>query len=89
MVRKGDAVFHTLFTYKLRQVVIFGNVEITQWALVQLMRNNIDTVFMSYDGRYLGRIAAPESRNEKPGKPGEAWGLLLTFLLLWIHKSQE
>lgn len=63
VVRKGDAVFHTLFTYKLRQVVIFGNVEITHWALVLLMRNNIDTVFMSYDGRYLGRIAAPESRN--------------------------
>jgi CRISPR-associated protein Cas1 len=27
------------------------------------MRNNIDTVFMSYNGRYLGRIAPPESKN--------------------------
>ncbi|MBW1741725.1 MAG: CRISPR-associated endonuclease Cas1 [Deltaproteobacteria bacterium] len=63
LVKKGDAVYHTLFTYKLRQVVIFGSVEITHRALAQLMRNNIDTVFMSYDGRYMGRIAAPESRN--------------------------
>ena len=63
LVKKGDATYHTLFTYKLRQLVIFGNVEITHWALVQLMRNNIDTVFMSYDGRYLGRIASPEAKN--------------------------
>lgn len=63
LVKKGDNIYHTLFTYKLRQVVIFGNVEITHRAFVQLMRNNIDTVFMSYDGRYLGRIAPPESKN--------------------------
>jgi len=63
LVKKGDAVYHTLFTYKLRQIVIFGNVEITHRALAQLMRNQIDTVFLTYTGRYLGRLAAPESRN--------------------------
>ncbi|NVM21950.1 MAG: CRISPR-associated endonuclease Cas1 [Desulfobacterales bacterium] len=63
LVKKGDAIYHTLFTYKLRQVVMFGNVEITHRALAQLMQNNIDTVFMSYNGRYLGRLAAPESKN--------------------------
>lgn len=63
LVKKGDSIYHTLFTYKLRQMVIFGNVEITHRAFVQLMRNNIDTVFLSYDGRYLGRIAPPESKN--------------------------
>ena len=62
-VKKGDATYNTLFTYKLNQLVIFGNVEITHSAFVQLMRYNIDTVFMSYDGRYLGRIAPPEARN--------------------------
>ena len=63
LVKKENTIYHTLFTYKLRQVVIFGNVEITHQALAQLMRNNIDTVFMSYNGRYLGRIAPPESKN--------------------------
>ena len=63
LVRKGDATYHTLFTYKLRQIVIFGNVDITHAALVQLMRHNIDTVFLTMNGRYLGRIAPPEARN--------------------------
>ncbi|OPY90892.1 MAG: CRISPR-associated protein Cas4/endonuclease Cas1 fusion [Syntrophus sp. PtaU1.Bin208] len=63
LVKKGDAVYHTLFTYKLNQLVLFGNVEITHRALAQLMRYGIDTVFLSYSGRYLGRIAPPESKN--------------------------
>ncbi|HEU18290.1 MAG TPA: CRISPR-associated endonuclease Cas1 [Deltaproteobacteria bacterium] len=63
LVKKGDATYHTLFTYKLRQIVIYGNVDITHFAFVQLMRNNIDVVFLSYDGRYLGRIAAAEAKN--------------------------
>jgi CRISPR/Cas system-associated endonuclease Cas1 len=44
LVKKGDTTCNTLFTYKLRQIVIFGNVELTQRALAQLMRNEIDTV---------------------------------------------
>jgi CRISPR-associated protein Cas1 len=63
LVKKGEDTYHTLFTYKLRQIVIFGNVEITHRALAQIMRHQIDTVFLTYSGRYLGRIAAVESRN--------------------------
>ena len=63
LVKKGDATYNTLFTYKLSQIVIFGNVEITHRALAQLMRHEIDTVFLTQNGRYLGRIASPESRN--------------------------
>ncbi|HAR94824.1 MAG TPA: CRISPR-associated endonuclease Cas1, partial [Deltaproteobacteria bacterium] len=63
LVKKGEDTYHTLFTYKLRQIVIFGNVEITHRALAQIMRHQIDTVFLTYSGRYLGRIAAAESRN--------------------------
>lgn len=63
LVRKGGDIHHTLFTYKLRQLVLFGNVEITHSAFVHLMRYNVDTVFMSRTGRYLGRIAPPESKN--------------------------
>jgi len=27
LVKKGEATYHTLFTYKLKQIVIFGNVD--------------------------------------------------------------
>jgi len=63
LVKKGEDTYHTLFTYKLRQIVIFGNVEITHRALAQIMRHEIDIVFLTQGGRYLGRIASPESRN--------------------------
>ncbi|HQP25564.1 MAG TPA: CRISPR-associated endonuclease Cas1 [Smithellaceae bacterium] len=63
LVKKGEATYHTLFTYKLKQIVLFGNVEITHRALAQIMRYEIDTVFLTQTGRYLGRIASPESRN--------------------------
>lgn len=63
LVKKGEATCNTLFTYKLRQIVIFGNIEITHRALAQLMRYEVDTVFLTENGRYLGRIASPESRN--------------------------
>jgi CRISPR-associated protein Cas1 len=63
LVKKGDAVYHTLFTYKLDQLLLFGNIEITHPALCQLMRNNIDIVFLTQNGRYLGRMAPVESKN--------------------------
>lgn len=63
LVKKGEDIYHTLFTYKLSQVVVFGNVEITHRALAQLMRNGIDTVFLTQNGRYLGRIASSEAKN--------------------------
>lgn len=63
LVKKGTDTCNTLFTYKLDQIVVFGNVEITHRALAQLMHNNIDTVFLTQNGRYLGRIASAEARN--------------------------
>ena len=63
LVKKGDGIYNTLFTYKLRQLLLFGNIEITHSALCQLMRYNIDTVFLTQYGRYLGRLAPPEAKN--------------------------
>ena len=63
LVKKGDATYHTLFTYKLRQLLLFGNIEVTHSALCQIMRSNIDTVFLTRYGRYLGRLVSPESKN--------------------------
>ncbi len=63
LVKKGDATYHTLFTYKLSQIVLFGNIEITHRALAQLLRHDIDVVFLTQNGRYLGRLTPSESRN--------------------------
>ncbi len=63
LVKKGNDIYNTLFTYKLDQLLLFGNIEITHSAMIQLMRSNIDTVFLTQNGRYLGRLASPEAKN--------------------------
>jgi len=63
LAKKGGATYHTLFTYKLKQLLLFGNIEVTHGALCQLMKKNIDTVYLTKTGRYLGRIIPPESKN--------------------------
>ncbi|MCX7858403.1 MAG: CRISPR-associated endonuclease Cas1, partial [Deltaproteobacteria bacterium] len=63
LVKKENDTLHTLFTYKLDQLVTFGSVEITHAALVSLMRHGVDVVFLSSNGRYLGRLSSAEARN--------------------------
>jgi len=63
VVRKNDGIYNTLFTYKLDQLLLFGNIEISHSAICRLMRENIDTVFLTINGRYLGRLAVAESKN--------------------------
>lgn len=63
IVKKENDTYHTLFIYKLEQLVIMGNVVITPQALKLLLRENIDTVFMRLDGRYIGRLAGGEQKN--------------------------
>ncbi len=63
LVKKGEDTYHTLFVAKLSQVIICGRVELTSSALRILLKQGIDTVFLTKDGRYLGRLASPESKN--------------------------
>jgi CRISPR-associated protein Cas1 len=63
LVKKGNDTYHTLFVEKLKQVVLFGNIELTSSARVLLLRHRVDTVFCSQDGRYLGRFATHEPKN--------------------------
>lgn len=63
LVRKGKDVYRTLFVHKLKQVLIFGNVELTSAARNMLLHHGVDTVYFTRDGRYRGRYATPEPRN--------------------------
>ena len=63
LVKKDGATHNTLFTYKLQQLIICGRVELTQPALAFLLREQIDTVFLRLDGRYVGRLSSGESKN--------------------------
>ena len=63
IVREGERLIvqsenarNILFSSKLEQLILFGNVSISAPARHLLLRKNIDTVFIQKDGRYMGRL---------------------------------
>jgi len=63
IIKKDNAVLHTLHVFKLEQLVLFGNVFLTPAAMAYLLKQGIDTVFMGRSGRYRGRLQGPYSKN--------------------------
>jgi CRISP-associated protein Cas1 len=63
LIKKGNTLLHALHLFKLDQLVLFGNVSLTPQAITRLLKENVDTVFMTSNGRYRGRLQAPHSKN--------------------------
>ncbi|RMG41431.1 MAG: CRISPR-associated endonuclease Cas1 [Candidatus Dadabacteria bacterium] len=63
VVKKDEGFKQTLFMHRLDQLVIFGSIEISSRALGQLFKESVDTVFLTRNGRYLGRLALQEPKN--------------------------
>lgn len=62
-LRKGEDLLKTVFPFKTEQLIIMGRIEVTSQALNFLMRHNIDTVFLSNNGRFNGKITFQTSKN--------------------------
>ncbi|HOS97801.1 MAG TPA: CRISPR-associated endonuclease Cas1 [Deltaproteobacteria bacterium] len=58
-VRQGREVLHTVFPFRTGTVVISPGVEITSRAIMTLLRNGINTVFVNSRGTSCGRLAGP------------------------------
>lgn len=52
-----------LFSHKLEQLLIFGNIHLTAQARALILSKGIDTVFLSSHGAYRGRLVTCESEN--------------------------
>ncbi len=63
LVRCGESIHRTIFLHKVEQLVLCGNVSLTPPARNALFRNGTDTVFLTRNGRYLGRFHQPEPKN--------------------------
>lgn len=63
LVKCGNDVHRTIFVHKVSQVILCGNITLTPSARNVLLRNSIDTVFLTRNGRYLGRFAQYEPKN--------------------------
>ncbi len=63
LVKSGEDTHRTIFIHKVEQLLIFGNIQITPSARNMLFRSGIDTVFLTKNGRYVGRYSIPEQKN--------------------------
>ncbi len=63
LVKKEGVVSHTIHLFKLEQVVLFGNIFLTPAAIRYLLKEGIDTAFMTRQGRYLGRLQSAYGKN--------------------------
>jgi len=53
----------SILTFKLNQMVLVGNVEISTPAIRHLLYSGVELVFLSYDGRFIGRVVGELPKN--------------------------
>lgn len=63
VVRHPDQPDQPILLHQTKQMVVCGNVTLTQPALALLLQEEIDTVWLRTDGRYLGRLEPPRTKN--------------------------
>lgn len=62
-VERERAVIQQVRSAELDQVLVFGNVALTPAAIALLLRRGIDTVLLSANGRFRGRLVGHASKN--------------------------
>lgn len=62
LVTKDDDLIIRIPFAHTTAVIIFGNISITTPAMTRLMRAGIDTIFLSQNGRYHGRLVGELSK---------------------------
>jgi len=58
-----DGTLTTIFPFKTEQLVILGSVEITGGAMRSLLRHGINTLFLSTNGKFQGKLVFQEHKN--------------------------
>lgn len=61
--RKDGSLYNTIFPYRTEQLVVFGGVELSRSAINLLLKHQINTVFLSVNGRYNGELVPPIGKN--------------------------
>jgi CRISPR-associated protein Cas1 len=63
VVEKQGRTLHWVHAFKVNQVILMGHVSLTPGAIAFLLEQGIDTVFLSYYGKYRGRLIAHLGKN--------------------------
>lgn len=63
VVTKKGKTIQAIHAFKVEQVAVMGNVSLTPSAISFLLQEGIDTVFLSYHGKYKGRLISQHGKN--------------------------
>ena len=63
LAKKEGKVKRTIHFHTLEQVVLIGQIGLTPAVISTLLKRNIDTVFLTKSGRYLGRLMPMVGKN--------------------------
>lgn len=59
----GNQLLRWIFTKDIDQLILMGNINLTPQTITYLLKNKIDTVFLSYYGKYKGRLMGEFGKN--------------------------
>lgn len=63
IVRKGREILRELLLEDLEQLVLMGNIILTPPVMDVLIKNRVDTVFLTQKGRFRGRLMTSYTKN--------------------------
>ena len=63
VVRKFRTELESVPAFKVEQLILMGNIQITSQAIKFLLTEGIDTVFLTINGKYRGRLVSTFSKN--------------------------
>ncbi len=63
VIEKEKDILLQIPDFKVDRVLVFGNVQITTQAMAFLLDNGIEVSFLSFYGKYRGRLTPVESKN--------------------------
>lgn len=63
VVEKQGRPIHWSHAFKVEQVILLGNINLSPAVIAFLLQEGIDTVFLSYYGKYRGRLVAHLGKN--------------------------
>jgi len=63
VVRKFGKELESVPSFKVEQLILMGNIQITSQAIKFLLTEGIDTVFLTVNGKYRGRLVSTFSKN--------------------------
>jgi CRISPR-associated protein Cas1 len=63
VVRKFRTELESVPAFKVEQLILMGNIQITSQAIKFLLTEGIDTVFLTVNGKYRGRLVSTFSKN--------------------------